>query len=200
MGRKITVGITGGIGSGKTYVCRIIKQAGYPVFDTDTAARNEMMENECLRSRLRQLVSPEVFHADGTLNKPVIRKFLHSSPRNAARFDNEVHPCVRLRWRHWAETQASQIVFMECALLYEAKFDKEVDCTMLVAAPESLRIKRVMQRDGIPEETVRKWIAMQLSDDYKMQHADFVVRNDECGDLASQVLKTICDIRSRFVK
>ena len=117
-GDKILVGVTGGIGSGKSYLCNILREAGFPVFDTDTAARNEMLENTELRTRLQKLVSPDVFKADGSLNKPVIRKFLHASPENAARFDAEVHPCVRKSWRCWAKKQASRIVFMECALLY----------------------------------------------------------------------------------
>ena len=102
-GDKILVGVTGGIGSGKSYLCNILREAGFPVFDTDTAARNEMLENTELRTRLQKLVSPDVFKADGSLNKPVIRKFLHASPENAARFDAEVHPCVRKSWRCWAK-------------------------------------------------------------------------------------------------
>lgn len=191
------VGITGGIGSGKSYVCRLLKEAGFPVFDTDTSAREEMLHNELLRSRLRALVSPDVFRADGALNKSVIRRFLHSSPQNAALFDGEVHPCVRTRWREWAESQASPVVFMECALLYEASFHTEVDFCLLVSAPEDLRVRRVMQRDGIPEATVRKWIGMQLSEEEKMRRADFVICNDGKRDLMSQIHDVLEAIRGR---
>lgn len=188
---SILLGVTGGIGSGKSYVCRKFAAAGFPVFDTDTAARLEMLENEELRQRLRCLVSPDVFRADGTLNKPVIRAFLHSSPRNAALFDGEVHPCVRMRWRRWAAERTERLVLMECALLYEANFDTEVSRTLLVTAPESVRIARVVARDGIPEATVRRWIAMQMPEEEKARRADFIIRNDGAADIDEEVRKII---------
>lgn len=197
-GDKILVGVTGGIGSGKSYLCNILREAGFPVFDTDTAARNEMLENTELRTRLQKLVSPDVFKADGSLNKPVIRKFLHASPENAARFDAEVHPCVRKSWRCWAKKQASSIVFMECALLYEAEFDNEVAYTVLVMAPEDLRVERVMKRDGISAQTVRKWISMQLDEKQKMLRADYIIYNNGEADMQGEVRKLILDLSERL--
>ena len=197
-GDKILVGVTGGIGSGKSYLCNILREAGFPVFDTDTAARNEMLENTELRTRLQKLVSPDVFKADGSLNKPVIRKFLHASPENAARFDAEVHPCVRKSWRGWAKKQASRIVFMECALLYEAEFDNEVAYTVLVTAPEDLRVERVMKRDGISAQTVRKWISMQLDEKQKMLRADYIIYNNGEADMQGEVRKLILDLSERL--
>lgn len=188
---KIRIAITGGIGSGKSYVCRRMQQMGYPVFDTDTAARNEMLENGELRARLRKLVSPDVFRADGSLNKPVIRAFLHSSAENAALFDGEVHPCVRQRWRRWAENVPSDVAVMECALLYEARFDNEVNYVVAVTAPEETRVRRVMERDGIPAETVRKWIGMQLSDAEKTRRADFALLNDGTADIDCEIHKLV---------
>lgn len=184
---KVKVGITGGIGSGKSYVSRLLAERGYPVFGTDEAARDEMLGNAALRQRLMQLVSPDVFLPSGALNKKVIRLFLHSSPSNAARFDAEVHPCVRQRWRRWVQCQQSGIVFMECALLYEAKFDSEVDLTLAVTAPEELRVRRVMQRDGIAEATVRKWIALQMPEEEKAKRADFVIVNDGHADIEADI-------------
>lgn len=195
---KLLVGITGGIGSGKSYFCHILQGMGFPVFDTDTAARNEMLENTELRTRLQKLVSPDVFKADGSLNKPVIRKFLHASPENAARFDAEVHPCVRKSWRCWAKKQASHIVFMECALLYEAEFDNEVAYTVLVTAPEDLRVERVMKRDGISAQTVRKWISMQLDEKQKMFRADYIIYNNGEADMQGEVRKLILDLSERL--
>lgn len=197
-GDKILVGITGGIGSGKSYLCNILREAGFPVFDTDTAARNEMLENTELRTRLQKLVSPDVFKADGSLNKPVIRKFLHASPENAARFDAEVHPCVRQSWRCWAAKQASRIVFMECALLYEAEFDNEVAYTVLVTASEDLRVERVMKRDGISAQTVRKWISMQLDEKQKMLRADYIIYNNGEADMQGEVRKLILNLSERL--
>ncbi len=188
---RLLVGVTGGIGSGKSYFCRILESMGFPVFDTDTAARREMLENEGLRRRLRKLVSPEIFKDNGSLNKPVIRKFLHTSEQNAARFDAVVHPCVREAWRRWAESRESHLVFMECALLYEAHFDNEVDFSVLVSAPEEVRVERVMERDGIPAHMVRKWMAMQLAEDEKARRADFVVHNDGETDMREEARRLV---------
>ena len=96
--RKIKIGITGGIGSGKSYVCRLLETRGIPVFSCDDTARREMTANESLRNELRRLVSPHVYCSDGSLNKPIVRGFLQSSPDNAARLDEVVHPYVRKRW------------------------------------------------------------------------------------------------------
>lgn len=187
----IKLGVTGGIGSGKSYVCRRIEAAGFPVFYTDEAAQLEMKENRSLRSRLRCLVSPELFRADGSLDKDIMRSFLQRSPRNAALIDGVVHPCVRERWHRWTDKQKARIVGMECALLFEAHFDTEVDYKLFVSASEDVRLRRVMERDGVDVETVRRWIAMQMPDREKQKLCDFVVYND-CGqDIDSQLRKVV---------
>lgn len=189
--RSLRIGVTGGIGSGKSHICRIIERRGFPVFDTDRAAQREMTDNEELRERLRALVSPDVFLASGGLNKPVIRCFLHSSPENAARFDSEVHPFVRLAWRKWAQSRSESLVFMECALLYEAAFDTEVDRVIAVNAPEDLRIERVVRRDRIRAEQVKRWIAMQMDEEEKIRRADYVISNSDSDDPEKNTLEVL---------
>lgn len=195
--RKIKIGITGGIGSGKSYVCRLLKTRGIPVFSCDDTARLEMTANESLRSELRRLVSPHVYCSDGSLNKPVVRGFLQSSPDNAARLDEVVHPYVRKRWQEWAAAQDSEIVAMECALLFEAQFDNEVDSTMLVSAACNVRVSRVMKRDGVDAETVKRWIEMQMPEEEKRKRADFIILNDGTQDLERQIDNVLNEILHR---
>lgn len=185
----IKIGVTGGIGSGKSYVCHRIEAAGFPVFYTDEAARLEMAENASLRLLLRRLVAPNVFKANGELDKGVMRAFLQMSPGNAAVVDGAVHPCVRERWRRWTGKQEAEIVVMECALLFEARFDSEVDYKLFVSAPTDVRLHRVVERDGVGIGTARRWMEMQMPDSEKSQLCDFVVCNDGHQDIDSQLRK-----------
>lgn len=195
--RKIKIGITGGIGSGKSYVCRLLETRGIPFFSCDDTARREMTANESLRSELRRLVSPHVYCSDGSLNKPIVRGFLQSSPDNAARLDEVVHPYVRKRWQEWASAQDSEIVAMECALLFEAQFDNEVDSTMLVSAACNVRVSRVMKRDGVDAETVKRWMEMQMPEEEKRKRADFIILNDGTQDLERQIDNVLNEILHR---
>lgn len=195
--RKIKIGITGGIGSGKSYVCRLLETRGIPVFSCDDTARLEMTANESLRSELRRLVSPHVYCSDGSLNKPVVRGFLQSSPDNAARLDEVVHPYVRKRWQEWAAAQDSEIVAMECALLFEAQFDNEVDSIVLVSAACDVRVSRVMKRDGVDAETVKRWMEMQMPEEEKRERADFIILNDGTQDLERQIDNVLNEILHR---
>lgn len=195
--RKIKIGITGGIGSGKSYVCRLLETRGIPVFSCDDTARREMTANESLRSELRRLVSPHVYCSDGSLNKPIVRGFLQSSPDNAARLDEVVHPYVRKRWQEWAAAQDSEIVAMECALLFEAQFDNEVDSTALVSAACNVRVPRVMKRDGVDAETVKRWMEMQMPEEEKRKRADFIILNDGTQDLERQIDNVLNEILHR---
>lgn len=195
--RKIKIGITGGIGSGKSYVCRLLETRGIPFFSCDDTARREMTANESLRSELRRLVSPHVYCSDGSLNKPIVRGFLQSSPDNAARLDEVVHPYVRKRWQEWAAAQDSEIVAMECALLFEAQFDNEVDSTVLVSAACDVRVSRVMKRDGVDAETVKRWMEMQMPEEEKRERADFIILNDGTQDLERQIDNVLNEILHR---
>lgn len=195
--RKIKIGITGGIGSGKSYVCRLLETRGIPFFSCDDTARREMTANESLRSELRRLVSPHVYCSDGSLNKPIVRGLLQSSPDNAARLDEVVHPYVRKRWQEWASAQDSEIVAMECALLFEAQFDNEVDSTMLVSAACNVRVSRVMKRDGVDAETVKRWMEMQMPEEEKRKRADFIILNDGTQDLGRQIDNVLNEILHR---
>lgn len=186
----IKLGITGGIGSGKSFVARLLEDRGVPVYFTDLAARRLMNGSAAIREALVRLIGAEAYGADGRLNRQAVARFLFSSPRHAADVDGIVHPAVRDDFRQWAAARSEQgvpVVAMECAILYESGFDSLTDVVVAVCAPEQVRMARVMARDGASAEQVRERMAMQWTDEQRSARADFVILNDGRSDLCSEV-------------
>lgn len=181
------IALTGGIGSGKSYVCRQLEALGYPVFYCDDEAKRIIRTDVRVRSALVCLIGPEVYDAAGALCKPVLARYLCAGPDYAARVDAIVHPRVGEVFEEWAAAQSAPRVFMECALLFEAGFERYVDATILVSAPQEVRIARVMSRDGIGRAKVLEWMALQMSEEDKARRADYVVCNDGQADVAAQL-------------
>ena len=142
------IGITGGIGSGKSYVCQRLIARGYEVYDCDSAAKRLMRSSSELQQQIKALV--------GSLEKAEIARFLLESEANAKAIDAIVHPAV------FRDFEASGMKWMESAILFESGAYRLVDKTIVVTAPEEVRIQRVMQRDGISREKVLEWMARQL--------------------------------------
>ena len=173
-------GITGGIGSGKSYVCRLIeKRLGIEVYDCDAAAKRLMRTSPLLRQQLTALIGPDAY-LDGP-NKPVIAQFLLASPENAKAIDSIVHPAV------FRDFEATGQEWVESAILYESGLDQLVDRVVVVTAPEAIRIERIMARDHITADKARQWIARQLPQDEVRQKADFEIINDGQHSLESQI-------------
>lgn len=197
--KPFSVGITGGIGSGKSFVSRCLEAKGIPVFYTDVEARLEMLSNVGLHHRLSQLLQTSVLLSDGSLNKPLLSDFIRKGHQQAAQVNELVHPLVRERFNRWkGRQQEVPCVVMECALLFEAGFDQEVDLTVCVTAPLEVRIKRVMERDGKTCAEVQQWIEMQMADDEKERRAHLLLNND--GRLTSEELvnQLLTVVRSRI--
>ena len=175
-------GITGGIGSGKSYVCQLLKARGIEVYDCDQAAKRIIRTSEKVRQQLLQLI--------GSLEKADIARFLLESEANAKKIDAIVHPAVF----HDFETSGMQ--WLESAILYESGMDKLVNRVIVVTAPQEVRIQRVMQRDGISREKVLEWMSRQWSQDEIRQRADYEIINDGQADLNEQIeqLLTSLDI------
>ncbi len=172
------VGITGGIGSGKTYVARLLaSNYRIPIYDSDSEARRLMLEPQ-LRSQIEALVGPEAYGADGSLNKSAIADFLFADAGHAAAINGIVHPAVKADFRQWALAQATSVVCIESAILVEAGFLDAVDRVVVVEAPRTLRISRAMQRDGASRRQVLARISRQAPDAVRRAHADLVVHND----------------------
>ena len=182
--------ITGGIGSGKSYVCRLLKEQGIRVYDCDSEAKRLMATSPILRRRLTKLIGPETYirtKADGSrkteyqLNKPVIARFLMSSPENAHALEDIVHPAVI------DDYLQSGIEWVESAILFESGLNRFVDRVVVVTAPEEVRIARIMERDGISREKALEWINHQLPQEYLIGQADHIITNDGQTPLWPQI-------------
>lgn len=170
------VGITGGIGSGKSTLCRLFQARGVAVYDTDAAAKRLMVEQPALREAIQAHFGAASYCA-GELNRPYLAQRVFADPEQRALLNSLVHPAVIADFEQWAEEQTGEYVILESAILFEAGLDKQVDRTVAVLAPERLRIERTMQRDGASEEQVRSRMAAQADDDTLRARADISVVN-----------------------
>ena len=181
------IGITGGIGSGKSYVCNILKDRGIPVYSTDDEAKRLMAESPIIKEQLCNLLGNEAYNADGTLNKPIIAQFLFASTENAKKINAIVHPVVKEDFRKWAEKQSADIVSQESAILFESGFDDTVDKTIEVYAPKDVRLTRAMKRDNATLQQIEARMSQQMDEEEKRQRADFCIINDGTANLETQI-------------
>lgn len=180
--------VTGGIGSGKSHICRLLSARGLPVFYCDDEAKRLIRQDSEIRRRLTALIGPEVYDKDGRLVKPVLAAWICGSKAQAAQIDAIVHPRVAKVFDQWVSDHAeAAVVVMECALLYESGFDRLVDEVVAVSVPEELRLQRVVDRDGVTTEKARAWMALQLPEAEKLFRADYVVRNDDDAHLQADL-------------
>lgn len=174
----ISIAITGGIGSGKTFVSNLLKERGIPIYNSDDEAKRLMVSDEGIRRDLMALLGEDVYQGD-VLNKPLLVSYLFADAGNAARINAIVHPRVRADFSRWlSEHQDVEVAGLECAILYEAGFENTVDKVVMVYAPESLRIERAMKRDNATESQIRARIAAQMDDEEKSRRSDYVIYTD----------------------
>lgn len=185
-----TVGITGGIGSGKSVVSAILAVMGYPVYDTDSRARTLMDRSSQIRDRLQALFGSEVYRG-GQLNRPFLAERIFSDETSRKQVNAIVHPVVKSDFRAWAEAGNTPLAFMESAILFESGFRETVQDVWVVAAPDDIRLQRVMQRDGWTESHVRQRMASQLPQAEKIRRADTVIRNDGRQLLLPQIIAAV---------
>ena len=190
-----SIAITGGIGSGKSYVSALLQAAGIPVYNTDNEAKRLMLSDEGIRQDLITLLGEGVY-TDGTLNKPMLASYLFAGPENAARINAIVHPRVKADFRRWMEEHEGQeIVGLECAILFEAGFEDAVDAVVTVYAPESLRVERAMKRDGATEAQIRARIAAQMDEEEKCRLSDYIIYNDGSISLENQLSALVAQLK-----
>lgn len=193
--QPFAIGVMGGIGSGKSYVCRLLAQRGIPVYSSDDEAKRLMTTDPEIVHDLRQLLGNDVYEMadDQTLrlNKPLVANYLFASPDHTTRINAIVHPRVKKDFLRWMSEQSTYVVLVESALLVESHLVDVVDCVLLVDAPYRLRLQRTMQRDHATETQVVARMARQLSDEEARRYADYVILNDGAADLNEQIDKVL---------
>ena len=182
------VEITGGIGSGKSTVCRLFAQKGIAVYDSDAAAKRLMQEDGALRRQLAGRFGEGTFR-NGVLDRAYLAGIVFADPQALADLNALVHPVVMRDFDAWAARQESSYVILESAILFEAGLEGCVDKTVAVLAPRELRIERTCRRDGCGADQVVRRIAAQLDDDALSARADYVVVNIFEEDLEPAVVK-----------
>ena len=189
--RKIA--ICGGIGSGKSTVCRMFAERGAAIYDSDSRAKALMAESAELRAALVAEFGEECYEG-GVLNRPYLAAKVFGSEEQLAKLNSIVHPAVKDDFLHWAEEQDSDYCILETAILFESGFDAVVDCSVAVLAPMPLRVQRAMERDGATKEQVEARIKAQMSDDELMRRANFAIVNIHLED----VEKDVAELAYRF--
>jgi dephospho-CoA kinase len=184
----IKVGLTGGIGSGKSTVAEIFKTLGIPVFDADAFAKRIMEENSTLKESIKKAFGEESYIGD-KLNRKYIADIVFKDKYQLEVLNNLTHPATIKAADEWMEQQNTPYCIKEAALLFEAGTAGNLDYIIGVKAPEPLRIKRVMQRDNIARQDVMNRMGKQIDQDIKMRLCDFVITNDEQQLLIPQVLE-----------
>ena len=186
------IGITGGIGSGKSYVCKRLEARGIQVYDCDSAAKRLIRTSPDIRRELTALIGPDTYTADGQLNKAAVAQFLLTSETNAQAIDAIVHPAV------FRDFEESGLQWLESAIMYESGIYRLMDRVIVVTAPLEVRIRRVMDRDHITREKVLEWMARQLPQEETVSRADFEIVNDGQTDIDQQLDKIIQQCNKQF--
>ena len=173
------IGITGGIGSGKSTFSDLLIKKGYSVYNTDAKARELQNTDAVIREKIITLFGNDSYDTLG-LNRPFIAQIVFNDSSKLKQLNEIVHPAVKLDFIKWAKQfDLNQNIFLECAILFEGGFHKLVDKSVLITASELVRIQRVMKRDKVTELQVRARMKNQMSEDDKKKLADFVIYSDD---------------------
>lgn len=195
----LKVGLTGGIGSGKSTVAAIFETLGIPVYYADKEAKRLMAEDEGLKQSIKNLLGEESYH-NGILNREYIAAIVFNNPEKLQQLNQIIHPLTVADSLKWLSKQTTPYAIKEAALIFESNSESHLDVIIGVTSPESLRIKRVMERDGIDEAAVRQRMSRQMSELDKIKRCDFVITNDELFLLTPQVLlihKTLLELATK---
>ena len=193
----IKIGITGGIGSGKTTVCKIFNILGVPVYNSDLNARRLTDADPTIIKQISNLFGDEAYitqadengHKNTVLNRKLISGMVFNNKSLLEALNKIVHPVVEIDFMQWARQQCFHYVIQETAILFECGAYKNMDVTVAVTAPLDLRIKRTMQRDGIDEYTVRKRINNQIDEQERISRSDYIIKSDDRHLIIPQILE-----------
>ncbi len=182
------LGVTGGIGSGKTTVCRVFRVLGIPVFVADTVARDLMDSEPDIRASINLIIGKDLY-ANGTLDRKELARVIFNRPDLLRKVNSTVHPAVLRRFDLWAAASESPYVIMEAAILFEAGADTLVDRVVTISAPVEERISRVMGRNELTREEVIRRINNQLEDEKREEQSYYVINNSDNEMIIPEILK-----------
>lgn len=183
----LRIGLTGGIGSGKSVVAQVFKTLGIPVFDADAAAKVIMETDNALIAKIKTEFGEETYAGD-KLNRTYLANIVFNNPYKLEKLNALVHPATINAANNWMQKQNAPYTIKEAALIFESGSGAGLDYVIGVTAPKSLRIKRVMDRSALQRDEVIARMERQIDDSIKMRLCDFVINNDEQNALLPQVL------------
>ncbi len=185
------VGVTGGIGSGKSTLCKLVAAMGYPVFYTDLEGHRQLNYNKEVHLELKNRYGKDIFDKDGIPIRPAIAAIVFKDKSELTWLNSIIHPRVKEAFSNWCSRQTYPLVFKESAILFEGKFNTDCDFSIQVSCSFEQRMERVLKRDAVNEEDVRNRIKNQMTDAERESLADFVITNEDADLLCPQILKVI---------
>lgn len=197
MSVMVKIGITGGIGSGKSVVATLLRLYGIPVYIADEESKRLTNSSPVIRRALVDLVGEAVYDADGKLDKPRLANFIFGQPEHLARVNAIIHPEVNRDFLDWSERQEKAFCAIESAILFESGFDRIVDVKLMVLAPLEIRLERAIARDHASREALERRIKSQMADEEKALRSDYVIHNDDRQALIPQVENFIGWLKNR---
>ncbi|HBL77810.1 MAG TPA: dephospho-CoA kinase [Prolixibacteraceae bacterium] len=192
----IRVGLTGGIGSGKTIIGKMFGLLHIPVFSADNEAKMLLGTNSSVRSRLISIFGPDIYLPNQTIDRKKFASIIFNDQYLLKQVNEIVHPEVHRSFYKWSEKQKAPFVLYEAAILFESGHYRDMDYTILVVADEDTRLGRVVQRDSDTEEQIRQRMANQWTDEQKVKLANFIIQNNGRELIIPQVLEIIKTIKT----
>lgn len=185
----LKIGLTGGIGGGKTTISRVFELLGIPVFNADTVAKSLMNTDTTLIASIKNEFGEESYYPNNELNRRYLASRVFNDQATLDKLNSLVHPITIKAFADWSMQQESSYVIKEAAILFESGSYRDCDFVIMVTAPEDIRIKRVMIREGVNEENVKSRISKQMPDSEKEKLSDFIIVNDNKTAVIPQVLE-----------
>lgn len=189
------IGLTGGIGSGKTTVANFIEEMGYPVYYSDDRAKNIVNTNAFLKNEIIRLLGTDAYDSNGLYDRKFVASVVFENEELLGQLNQLIHPAVRVDFENWVSQQTAALIFKETALLFELGLEKDCFKSLLVTAEDNLRAKRVMDRDGKTYREVESVIQKQLPEKDKIRLADYIIyNNDGINELRTETEKVMTEL------
>jgi len=198
MNKYLVIGITGGIGGGKSTLAARLRDEGFEVYDSDMEARRLQNEHPVIRKQLRELFGEDIYTDQG-LNRAALAEMVFTNKDLLLKLNKVVHPLVEAHFKNWVEkNSANKFLFVESAILFESGFNQYVDKVIVITAAEEIRIMRVIKRDGSTVEQVRARMSSQISEDFKTSKADFIIHSDDNMPLLDKMRRILHELNEQY--